>query len=124
MGSGSIPEPARDRLSSARRPLIRKAGRAKIAPAAMAQDEDPLDHNTAAGAALFGGIGSVLIWLTIGADAVAKYAWVAFGAALMLGMKYLPAPAAQPLITVCRGVGSGVWVLVAGLFMLAPGALA
>ena len=89
----------------------------------MAQGEDPLDQTTGTGAAVFGLIGSLLIWLTIGAGAVAKYAWLGVGLALMLGMKYLPAPAAQPLILVCRRVGTAVWAVVATLFLLAPGAL-
>jgi hypothetical protein len=92
--------------------------------AAMAQGEDPLDQTTGTGAAVFGLIGSLLIWLTIGSGAVAKYAWLGVALVLMLGMKYLPAPAAQPLTTVCRRVGTAVWAVVATLFLLAPGALA
>ena len=44
----------------------------------MAQGEDPLDQTTGTGAAVFGLIGSLLIWLTIGAGSVAKYAWLGF----------------------------------------------
>src|SRR5262245_294523 len=75
-------------------------------PAAMAQDEDPPAVITGTGAAVFGLLGSLLIWLTMGAGPLAKYAWVGVGvgAALMLGTKYLPAPAAQPLTTVCARV--------------------
>ena len=92
--------------------------------AAMAQDQERIDQTTGAGAAVFGLIGSLLIWLTIGGGVVAKYAWLGVGLALMLGMKYLPTPAAQPLTIVCRRVGTAVWAVVATLFLLAPGALA
>ncbi|HTK92832.1 MAG TPA: hypothetical protein VL948_21550 [Verrucomicrobiae bacterium] len=92
--------------------------------AAMAQDQERIDQTTGAGAAVFGLIGSLLIWLTIGAGEVAKYAWVGIIFLLVLGMKLLPARLAQPLTLVCHRVGTVVWGIAMAFFLLAPGALA
>src|SRR5262245_55221436 len=68
---------------------------------AMVTSERDADYIAGAGAAAFGGLASLLIWLAVGAGSVVPYAWVAIMLALIFAMKLAPARVANALIAVC-----------------------
>jgi hypothetical protein len=90
----------------------------------MAEAELKFGEIHAFGAAMLGLLGTGLLWLTWGDSAIARYAWIGIAGALVLAMWLLPESVARPARGACYGAGFLAGLLVMGLLLLAPGALA
>lgn len=76
------------------------------------------------GAVVLGFLGSGLLWLTIGRGLIVQTAWMVIAGLLIVAMLLLPGRGARAAQALCYAFGFPILVLLTGLMMLMPGAVA